>query len=201
MSRTGTGGDSETGPGQTVRSPVILASASPQRKEILERLGIEFEVAVSGIDEIEHGDPAEVVLANALRKAREVARPGSLVIGCDTDVVLEGKVIGKPADEVRAHQYLAQLSGREHKVLSGLAVIGPEESQERTGVVESTVRFRELSNSQIEAYLASGEWQGRAGGYAIQGRGSALCAGVDGDISNVIGLPVGLLLEIAPELA
>jgi septum formation protein len=185
--------------------PVILASASPQRKEILERLGIEFTVEVSGVEEIEHGDPAEVVLANALLKARsvadQVARPGSLVIGCDTDVVLEDKVIGKPLDEVRAHEYLAQLSGREHTVLSGLAVLGPDESQERTGVVESVVRFRDLTTLEIETYLASGEWQGRAGGYAIQGRGSALVAGVEGDISNVIGLPVGLLLELAPELS
>ena len=181
--------------------PVILASASPQRKEILERLGIEFSVKASGVDEFEHGEPAEVVLANALLKAREIARPGSLVIGCDTDVVLEDKVIGKPEDEVRAHEYLAQLSGREHRVLSGLAVIGPGESQERTGVVESVVRFRELSTPEIEKYLTSGEWRGRAGGYAIQGRGSALVAGVEGDISNVIGLPVGLLLELAPELA
>ena len=86
-------------------------------------------------------------------------------------------------------------------VLSGLAVIGPDDSQERTGVAESRVRFHELDIDRIEAYLASGEWRGRAGGYAIQGRGSALVAGVEGDISNVIGLPVGLLLEIAPELA
>ncbi len=170
--------------------PVILASGSPQRREILERIGIEFEVVVSGVEEIVHGDPAEVVLANALLKAREVARPGRLVIGCDTDVVLEGKVIGKPGDELRAHEYLAQLSGR-----------GPDDSQERTGVAESRVRFHELDIDRIEAYLASGEWRGRAGGYAIQGRGSALVAGVEGDISNVIGLPVGLLLEIAPELA
>lgn len=181
--------------------PVILASASPQRREILKRIGIEFEVVVSGVDEIVHGDPAEVVLANALLKAREVARPGTLVIGCDTEVVLEGKVIGKPGDELRAHEYLAQLSGREHTVLSGLAVIGPDDSQGRTGVSESRVRFHELDLERIEAYLASGEWRGRAGGYAIQGRGSALVAGVEGDISNVIGLPVGLLLEIAPELA
>ena len=98
--------------------PVILASGSPQRREILERIGIEFEVVVSGVEEIVHGDPAGVVLASALLKAREVARPGRLVIGGDTDVVLEGKVIGKPGDELRAHEYLAQLSGREHTVLS-----------------------------------------------------------------------------------
>ena len=149
-----------------------------------------------------HGDPAEVVLANALLKARSIAEaaPGCVVIGCDTDVVLEEHIIGKPEDETRAREYLAQLSGRSHRVLSGLAIVGPEVDQVRTGVAESAVRFRELSPAVIDRYLASGEWQGRAGGYAIQGRGSALVAGVDGDIANVIGLPVGLLLDLAPEL-
>ena len=180
--------------------PVILASGSPQRREMLSRLGIEFEVRVSGVEEIVHGDPREVVLANALLKARSVARPGSIVIGCDTDVVLEDHLIGKPEDEIRAHEYLAQLSGRSHRVLSGLAVLGPADDQARTGVVESRVRFRNLDNHEIERYLASGEWRGRAGGYAIQGRGSALVAAIEGDVANVIGLPVGLLLDLAPEL-
>jgi septum formation protein len=180
--------------------PVILASGSPQRKEILERIGIEFEVVVSGVEEIVHGDPAEVVLANALLKAQAVAREGSIVIGCDTDVVVEDHLIGKPEDEIRAREYLAQLSGRVHQVFSGLAVIGPGSDQTRTGVAVSEVRFRELSSHEIDRYLASGEWRNRAGGYAIQGRGSALAAGIEGDIANVIGLPVGLLLELVPEL-
>ncbi len=191
---------------------VILASGSPQRREILERLGIGFEVRVSGAEELVHGDPAEIVVANALLKAESVAgraRSGQggedpegpeLVIGCDTDVVLEDHIIGKPEDEVRAREYMAQLSGREHRVLSGLAIIGPDPGQVRTGVAESRVRFRELDTPTIDRYLASGEWRGRAGGYAIQGRGSALVAGVDGDIANVIGLPVGLLLDLAPEI-
>jgi septum formation protein len=186
--------------GMTDAAPVILASASPQRREMLERLGLEFEVRPSGAEEIVHGDPHEVVLANALLKARSVARPGELVIGCDTDVVIEERLIGKPEDEVRAHEYLAQLSGRTHRVLSGLAVLGPDDGPDRTGVVESRVTFRELDNSEIERYLASGEWRGRAGGYAVQGRGSALVAAVEGDIANVIGLPVGLMLSLAPEL-
>jgi len=180
--------------------PLILASASPQRKEILERLGYEFEIRVSGAEELVHGDPSEVVLANAVLKARAVAEPGTIVIGCDTDVVVEDHVIGKPEDAIRAREYLAQLSGRTHEVHSGLAVIGPQEEQLRTGVAVTKVRFRDLGKAEIDRYLASGEWLGRAGGYAIQGRGSALVAGVEGDISNVIGLPVGLLLELAPEL-
>lgn len=167
---------------------------------MLQRLGIEFEVRVSGAEEIVHGDPEEVVLANALLKARSVAESGSLVIGCDTDVVLEEHLIGKPEDEVRAHEYLAQLSGRTHRVLSGLAVLGPAEDQARTGVIESRVTFRDLDTEQIERYLAGGEWRDRAGGYAIQGRGSSLIAKIEGDVANVIGLPVGLLLDLAPEL-
>ncbi len=167
---------------------------------MLERLGIEFEVRVSGAEEFVHGEPSEVVLANALLKARSVDAPGSIVIGCDTDVVLGDRLIGKPEDEIRAHEYLAQLSGRVHRVLSGLAVLGPGLDQARTGVVESLVRFRELSNNEIRRYLKGGEWQGRAGGYAIQGRGSSLVASIQGDVANVIGLPVGLLFDLAPEL-
>ncbi|MGK2933549.1 MAG: Maf family protein [Solirubrobacterales bacterium] len=180
--------------------PVILASGSPQRKELLERLGIEFEVKVSGVEEIVHGDPEEVVLANALLKARAVADDGWIVIGCDTDVVVEDHIIGKPEDEMRAREYLAQLSGRVHRVFSGLAIIGPGVDQARTGVEVTEVRFRDLTSPEIERYLTSGEWRGRAGGYAIQGRGSALVAGIEGDLANVIGLPVGLLLDLAPEL-
>jgi septum formation protein len=187
-------------PGVTLAFPVILASGSPQRREILERLGLEFEIRVSGVEEIVHGDPAEVVLANALLKARSVAAAGALVIGCDTDVVVEEHLIGKPEDEIRAREYLAQLSGRTHRVLSGLAVLGPADNQARTGVVESRVTFRNLGNAEIDRYLESGEWRGRAGGYAVQGRGSSLIESVEGDIANVIGLPVGLLFDLAPEL-
>lgn len=181
---------------------IILASGSPQRKEILERLGVSFDIRVPGVEELVDGDPAGIVLANARLKAAAIAdqAPGALVIGCDTDVVFDHHVVGKPADEAQAREYLAELSGRTHRVLSGLTILGPEPDQARTGVAESSVRFRELGADEIDRYLASGEWRGRAGGYAIQGRGSALVAGVEGDISNVVGLPVGLLLELAPEL-
>lgn len=181
---------------------VVLASGSPQRREILTRIGVGFEVRVSGAEEITTGDPAELVVANALLKARAASEPagGELVIGCDTDVVIEDRIIGKPEDEAMAREYMARLSGREHRVLSGLAILGPESERVRTGLAESRVRFRDLTPEEIERYLASGEWRGRAGGYAIQGRGSALVAAVEGDIANVIGLPVGLLLELAPEL-
>lgn len=167
---------------------------------MLERLGIEFEVRVPGVEEIVHGDPSEVVLANALLKARSVSEPGLVTIGCDTDVVLEDHLIGKPEDELRAHEYIAQLSGRTHEVVSGLVLIGPGEDRVRTGTAVTRVTFRDLERPEIDAYVATGEWSGRAGGYAIQAVGASLVERVEGDISNVIGLPVGLLLTLAPEL-
>jgi nucleoside triphosphate pyrophosphatase len=191
---------------------LVLASGSPQRRELLDRLGLEFEVMVPEVEEITHGDPASVVVANARLKAEsaaeELAAPGRredngvgrMIIGCDTDVVLEDHLIGKPEDEVRAREYLAQLSGRTHRVVSGIALVGPDRDQVRTGVEQTEVAFRRLKRVEIDRYLATGEWRGRAGGYAIQGRGSALVERVEGDVANVIGLPVGLLYRLAPEL-
>ena len=180
--------------------PVVLASASPQRREMLERLGIPFTVSEPEVEEVTHGEPREVVLANALLKARSIAEPGNLTIGCDTEVVLDGRLLGKPRDALRAHEYVAQLSGRRHLVLSGLAVIGPEPDDVRTGIAETGVVFRGLTREGVDAYVASGEWEGRAGGYAIQGAGSAMVESIEGDLSNVIGLPVPLLAELVPEL-
>jgi septum formation protein len=177
---------------------LVLASGSPQRREILARLGIEFEVAVPEIEELREGEPEAVVVENARRKARAVDRPHELVLGCDTEVVVDGILLGKPADEEQARDYLERLSGREHEVLSGLVILGPGEGEERSGVERSTVRFRELGGAAIERYLASGEWRERAGAYAIQGLGSTLVAAVEGDVANVIGLPVGLLIELCP---
>jgi septum formation protein len=141
------------------------------------------------------------VLANAKRKAAAVDAPGALVIGCDTEVVLEGAVLGKPADEAKAGEFLRRLSGRPHEVLSGLVLLGPEPERVREGVARSVVSFRPLGAAEVDRYLASGEWRDRAGGYAIQGLGSTLADRVEGDLANVIGLPVALLLELAPELA
>jgi septum formation protein len=127
-----------------------------------------------------------------------VAEPGSTIIAGDTEVILDGRPLGQPADEAEAREMLVALSGRRHEVLGGIAVIAADE--ETVGVEASRVRFRDLGEAEIDAYVASGEWHGRAGGYAIQGLGSALVEEVKGDLSNVIGLPVALLLRLAPEL-
>jgi septum formation protein len=176
---------------------VTLASGSPQRAEILRKLGVGFEVVVPGVEELTGGDPEVEVLENARLKARAVARDG-LVIACDTDVVLDGKALGKPADAVEARSYLDRMSGRAHAVLSGLVVL--VDGEERAGLDRTSVVFKRLSEAEKERYVEFGEWEGRSGGYAIQTLGSTLVERVEGSVSNVVGLPVGLLLELAPRL-
>jgi len=176
---------------------VVLASGSPQRREILTKLGLEFEVVVSGVDELSGGDPDVEVLENARLKARAVARDG-VVIACDTDVALDGRALGKPADAAEARSYLDRMSGRAHEVLSGLVVV--VDGEERSGLERTTVVFKELSEAEKERYVAFGEWEGRSGGYAIQTLGSTLVERLEGSVSNVVGLPVGLLLDLAPGL-
>jgi septum formation protein len=160
------------------------------------------------VDELTEGDPREVVMANALAKAHAVAarrRKGTLVIAGDTEVVVDGSALGQPKLEGEARWCLETLSGRTHEVLGALALLGPDrdgdQPEVRSGVESTRVSFATLSPELIDTYLASGEWRGRAGGYAVQGLGSALIAGIEGDVSNVIGLPVPLLLRLAPELA
>lgn len=176
---------------------VVLASGSPQRAEILRKLGLEFEVVVSGVDELSGGDPEVEVLENARLKVRAVAGDG-IVIACDTDVVIDGKALGKPADAGESRRYLDRMSGRAHEVLSGLVVL--VDGEERSGLDRTSVVFRDLSEAEKERYVAFGEWEGRSGGYAIQTLGSTLVERVEGSVSNVVGLPVGLLLDLAPEL-
>jgi septum formation protein len=167
---------------------------------------VPFTVRASAADEIEQGeDPAAVAVENALRKARAVRRPGAreAVIGCDTIVVLDGVIYGKPPDATVARQTLTALGGRTHEVLSGLAVLLPgsgDESIERIAVARTRVTFRELDDELLESNLATEEWRGRSGGYAIQGAGAALAVDVDGEEENVVGLPLATLLEIYPEL-
>lgn len=175
-------------------SGILLASASPRRRELLTALGVSYEAVVPEVEELTEGDPAELVVENALRKARagrELGTPDDVVIGADTDVAIDGAMLGKAEDATGAERRLGALSGRTHEVLSGLAVIGP--AGERTGLARTQVTFRSLTDREIAAYVASGEWRDRAGAYAVQGLGSGLVARVDGDLSNVIGLPIPLL--------
>jgi septum formation protein len=165
----------------------------------LEKLGIDFEVVVPGVEELVDGDPEFLVVENARRKARAVAAPaGAMVIACDTDVVLDGEVLGKPGDEAEARAYLDRMSGRAHAVMSGLVVL--VDGEERSGMERTEVVFRDLGEGEKERYVRFGEWRGRSGGYAIQTLGSTLVERVEGSVSNVVGLPVGLLAELAPEL-
>lgn len=143
------------------------------------------------------GDPEHLVVENARRKAQAVAAEG-MVIACDTDVVLEGEVLGKPADAAGARAYLDRMSGRAHTVMSGLVVL--EGGEERSGLEQTTVVFKELTEEEKERYVRFGEWEGRSGGYAIQTLGSSLVARLEGSVSNVVGLPVGLLADLAPDL-
>ncbi|HSJ18379.1 MAG TPA: nucleoside triphosphate pyrophosphatase [Solirubrobacterales bacterium] len=180
---------------------LVLASGSPRRAEILTALGVEHTIAEPDVEEISEGDPEEVVVENARRKARAglaEAADGPLVLGADTEVVLDGRVLGQPADEREARSSLEALSAQTHEVLTGVVLATSD--GERSGVARSEVTFRDLDEGTLRLYLDSGEWQGRAGAYAIQGLGSILIARLEGDFSNVVGLPVPLLLKLAPEL-
>jgi septum formation protein len=150
-------------------------------------------VRVSGVEEETEGDPREVALENARRKARAV--PGELVLGVDTDVALDGVLLGKPRDEAHATELLRRLSGRTHEVVGAVALVPGGEFVEVT-----EVDFADLDRTTLEWYVRSREWEGRAGGYAIQGRGAALISGIRGDYLNVVGLPLNRLLRLHPEL-
>lgn len=182
---------------------MILASGSPQRRAILEQLGVAFTVVVSDADELEQGPPEEVAVENARRKGMAVAAAGplassSVILGVDTVVALDDRLYGKPADPGDAAATLQALAGRRHLVISGICVI--EDGQARTATATTEVSFRTLSPAAIAWYVDTGEWRGRAGGYAIQGRGAALVDSIAGDYLNVVGLPVATLLDLLPAL-
>jgi septum formation protein len=179
---------------------LILASRSPQRRAILEQLGIKFQVVAPDVEELEHGPPEEIALENSYRKAAAVASSagGALVLGVDTIVSIGARIYGKPPDAEHARETLRALAGRRHAVISGLCLI--EDGRSRTAVARTLVEIRTLSDELIEWYVDSGEWRERAGGYAIQGRGAALVRAIEGDYTGVVGLPVATLLELAPAL-
>jgi septum formation protein len=157
-------------------------------------------VVVPGVEELDAGDPEFLVIENARRKARAIERPrGAIVIACDTDVVIDGEVLGKPADAAESRAYLDRMSGRGHTVMSGLVVLD-QAGEERSGLDRSEVVFKSLGDAEKARYVRFGEWEGRSGGYAIQTLGSTLVERLEGSVSNVVGLPVGLLAELAPTL-
>ncbi|MBA2356832.1 MAG: septum formation protein Maf [Actinobacteria bacterium] len=181
--------------------PLLLASTSPQRRAILEQLGLPFEVAAPRYEErdVPGIGPVELVRAHAHEKACSVAVPDDPrpVLGVDTVVVSDGAVLGKPASAGEAEAMLERLSGRTHEVLSGLCLVTAGWK-----VVEhevTRVAFRPLTPRDLAAYVGAGEWEGRAGGYAIQGRGAALVERIDGDYLNVVGLPAALLVRLLAE--
>lgn len=182
-------------------APLLLASTSPQRRAILEQLHVPFDVVAPRYEEHDppDADPARLVRDHALGKARSVAADsgGRPVLGVDTTVELAGRVYAKPADAGDAERMLEALSGRTHAVVSGLALVTP--GWEHVEDVTTLVTFRTLTPRDLAAYVRSGEWEGRAGGYAIQGRGAALVERVEGDYLNVVGLPAAALVRVLAE--
>lgn len=176
--------------------PLLLASTSPQRRAILEQLRIPFEVVPPSYveDDPPGADPAALVRAHAEGKARSVHVEGRVTLGVDTTVHLDDRLYGKPADAADAARMLRQLSGRTHTVLSGLCLLGPGFALLHHEL--TLVTFRLLSRLDLDVYLESGEWEGRAGAYAIQGLGGRLVERIEGDYLNVVGLPGALLVTL-----
>jgi septum formation protein len=165
-------------------------------------VGLPFTIVPTGVEELAAGNPRAVAVENARRKALAV-RPHPptpeppLVLGADTVVAVDGEILGKPRDAAQAVDYLARLAGRAHQVVGGIALA--EDGDVIADAVEVTeVVFRALTAAEVEAYVALGEWEGRAGGYAIQGAGAALVRSITGDYLNVVGLPLARLLDVLP---
>jgi septum formation protein len=179
---------------------LVLASRSPQRKHLLEQLGVPFRVVVSEHDEgVTDGNPAHTVQQNARGKAeevlaREAVDPGELVLGVDTVVVSDGEILGKARDEEEAARYVRRLAAHTHQVYSGVYLTSRKVALASHCV--TSVTFRALTDAELAAYIACGEWRDRAGAYAIQGIGSGLVQRVDGDYFNVVGLPVAELVRL-----
>ncbi len=192
-----------------MKQPLVLASSSPRRKQLLELLNIPFNVVDSNVDEtVEFGpSPAEIAKMLANRKAQSVANmigPGHIVIGADTIVVLNHRVLGKPNDRNDAIEMLLALQGKVHEVFTGIAIIDDKNSKElRKEIVQvsrTLVKMRKLTLSQIEKYVDSGEPMDKAGAYAIQGFGSVFVESIEGCYFNVVGLPVSLFVNMMEEL-
>jgi septum formation protein len=181
--------------------PLLLASTSPQRSAILDQLGIPFDVVPPSYEEHDPPDaePSQLVQEHALGKARSVApiSRDRVILGVDTTVALDGRIYAKPASAGDAERMLEELSGRTHAVVSGLCLVTP--AWEVVEAAATLVTFRTLTPRDLASYVATREWEGRAGAYAIQGRGAALVDRVEGDYLNVVGLPAALLVRLLAE--
>lgn len=177
---------------------IILASGSPRRHELLAQMGVPYETLVTDADETVIGRPVERVRILAERKARAAAKLLSegVVIGADTLVALDDRALGKPEDAEDARFMLMQLSGRTHQVYTGVCLYDVAEKRVEAGAACSQVTFKRLSREQVNAYIESGEWEGKAGAYAIQGLAGDLIEKYEGSLTNIIGLPVELLEEM-----
>lgn len=180
--------------------PIVLASTSPRRKEILERVGIPYLAYPPDADErmestrhLRHS-----VMEVSRRKVRSVVQAfsGGLVLGVDTVVVFHGRVLGKPADAAQAASYIRMLSGNRHQVLSGITLCDADSGRCRSSCSSTDVYFQELSRSEIDRYIGTGEWADKAGGYGIQGRGALYVRRISGSFFNVVGLPVEELYSL-----
>ncbi len=178
----------------------ILASSSPRRFELLRQIGLPFQSIVPSVDETtDRADPIDIVCELSVRKASAVAKnnPLSVVIAADTVVTVDGSVLGKPHGEEEALQMLRMMSGRSHFVYTGVTVIC--DGRMETGLCRTEVFFKDLTEEQISAYVATAESFDKAGSYAIQGKGALLVDHIDGDYTNVVGLPVSMLYEMLKE--
>ncbi len=185
---------------------LVLASASPRRRELLQQIGLKFQVIPSRAEEhiIAGETPEEHVIRLSLDKATEVANrdnvSGRWFIGSDTIVLCNDQILGKPQDKLHAAAMLKQLSGREHRVLSGYAVLDRQTGKQRAEAVSTTVWFRQLTDDEIARYIATGEPADKAGAYAIQGLGICFVARIEGSYTNVVGLPLCKLTLAMKEL-
>lgn len=182
-------------------APLLLASTSPQRTAILAQLRIPHEAVAPAYEEDDRpdADPVALVREHAHGKARSAARPGRVTLGVDTTVALDGRIYAKPDGREGARAMLTALQGRTHEVVSGLCLLGDGWEELHHDVTRVT--FRALAPAEIEAYLVAGEWEGRAGAYAIQGVGGSIVTRIDGDYLNVVGLPAALLVRLLGERA
>lgn len=185
--------------------PLVLASASPRRAEILRAVGWPFETAPADLDETQRDNESaqEFVRRLAREKAEAIAaaRLFGLVLGADTTVVVDGELLGKPRDEEDARRMLRSLSGRTHEVLTGVALVRAESGESLIGVERTRVRFAAMSDEEISWHVATGDVLDKAGAYAVQGRAALFIEGIEGDYWNVVGLPIRLVYRLACELS